>query len=112
MATSTAHMITTFRFLNPEVTEWALLKVSPFDKLEKRSVFWRVSVQLSVLFAAQPFVPLHSAQDAVGLFAEPTIEPLVFFVSIPLEDELAVGSWTVIEQLVVLLDKHFELKLL
>jgi len=92
---SARHMVAAFALLNPEITAGSLLERGTFDELVEGPVLRRVSVEISVLFASDPLVPVHSTEDTIGLVAESSIEPLVLPVAIPLEDETAVGRRSV-----------------
>jgi hypothetical protein len=65
----TSHMITAFIPFNPELATGALFILGAFGKVHERLILlWKV-VDLSILFACEPFMRCTPAKQTVGLLA-------------------------------------------
>ena len=89
--TSTSHMITPLRFLNPKFAFWALFKILAIDELQEFFIISWHSIWYSVFLASLPSMEWNSAFHAIILitFWACKLDIITF-----LEDKCVLTPWS------------------
>lgn len=103
-------MITAFIPFDPELATGALFILGAFGKVHERLILlWKV-VDLSILFACEPFMRCTPAKQTVGLLARRTI--ILLQISLSRENGTASCCRAPTHSTAVLIHKHVQGKLI